>query len=698
MVRRVVLALLGTAALFALAGSAAPATEANRFTASIAPSAVQPLSTRTYGVQITNQHASNTTANNAHVVVPGGFVVDPFSLSATTTASDTCPAATWNVTLSPTSTIDAVAPDAGSELCPGGRLSISFAATAPPAEGSFTWTTTLLHDSTAFALQGQQPAVAVDGTPPPAPTITAEPSDPSNNPAPSFSFTDADGTATFLCQLDGAAASPCESPKGYSGLGEGAHTFAVTAIDPAGNQSTITSFTWTIDLTPPPAPTINSAPPSVTDSTSATFSFSDGDSSASFRCRLDGAAFAVCASPVTYSGLGEGSHTFRVKAVDPAGNESTITSFTWTIDLTNPIVTIDPASEPHDPTNLTGASFVFTSNKAGSTFDCRLDGAGFSPCSSPETYSGLADGRHSFGVRATDQLGHVGPPATYDWTVDTVPPVTTITSSPPAVSRDRSATFEFASSEPSSTVACSLDGAAFAGCSSPQIYVGLADGSHSFRIQATDLAGNTEQTPASYSWQVVTVTPPDTIPPGPVTGFKRVLGYRLLKLAWSVPADPDFAFVRVTRSRSPRGHANTVVYEGTRTSYVENWFHNGTYLRYEIHAYDTSGNESSLVRSVISPSALLRSPRDGSVVKAPPVLLWSGVRKATYYNVQLYRGSQKILSAWPTKPSLRLPSRWTYKSRRYRRQKGLYRWWVWPAFGSRGSYGQLLGTSTFVVR
>src|SRR5262249_10464056 len=161
-----------------------------------------------------------------------------------------------------------------------------------------------------------------------------------------------------------------------------------------------------------------------------------------------------------------------------------------------------------------------------------------------------------------------------------------------------------------------------------------------------------------YSWQVVTTPPPDTVPPGPVTALRRVVGYRLLRLRWSDPTDPDFAFVRVTRSRSPGKPANTIVYEGTRLSYVERKFENGMYYRYEIHAFDAAGNVSSLVQTVVSPSALLRSPRDGGVVRAPSLLLWYGVRRATYYNVQLYRGAQKILSAWPAKASLRLARRW----------------------------------------
>jgi hypothetical protein len=685
--------------LLALVTPAARAVDANRFNVTIAPSAVQPLAVSTYAVQITNRPQSTATANNAHIAVPGGFLVDAGGMIATTTASGACSAAIWTAGLSPSGTIDAAAPNTAGELCPGARLTITFAATAPGAEDTYTWTTTLYHDTTAFSLQGSQPAVTVDGTPPPPPTLTTTPPNPSGSTDATFGFTDGDGSATFTCQLDGGAAAACTSPISYSGLAEGVHTFGVTAVDPAGTQSGVAPYVWTIDVTPPAAPTITSAPPNVTDATTATFAFTDADSSAAFRCKLDSGSFTTCTSPTTYEQLAEGTHAFSVKAVDAAGNESDVTSYAWTIDLSNPVVTIDPASEPPDPTNQTSASFVFTSNKPGSTFECQLDGSGFSPCSSPATYTGLADMRHTFGVRATDQFGHQGLATTYDWTVDTVPPHAAITSMPPAVSSSASATFGFTSSE-GATFACSLDGAGFSACSSPQIYVGLADGSHTFAVRGTDLAGNTDAAPASYSWQIVTAQPPDLTPPGPVVALRRIVGYRHLKLKWSPPTDPDFAYVRVTRSRNAKGAAQAMVYQGKATTYSDKRFQNGFYYRYEIVAYDTSGNASSIERLVVRPSALLRSPREGSVVSAPPLLLWDGVARATYYNVQVYRGSHKVLSVWPVRARLKMRATWVYNGRTYRFGEGGYRWWVWPAFGprSKASYGQLLGTGTFVVR
>jgi len=81
------------------------------------------------------------------------------------------------------------------------------------------------------------------------------------------------------------------------------------------------------------------------------------------------------------------------------------------------------------------------------------------------------------------------------------------------------------------------------------------------------------------------------------------------------------------------------------------------------------------------------------------MLKWRGVKKAHFYNVQLYRKGRKLLSLWPSRTSLKLHKRWSYQGRSFRMTRGSYTWIVWPAFGSRKTprYGSMVGQSTFKI-
>jgi CARDB len=85
-------------------------------------------------------------------------------------------------------------------------------------------------------------------------------------------------------------------------------------------------------------------------------------------------------------------------------------------------------SGPSGTTTDTSASFSFSADKAGSTFQCSLDGGGFNACESPAVYNGLAPGSHSFSVRATDKAGNTSTPATRSWTIEVPLPDLVVTS------------------------------------------------------------------------------------------------------------------------------------------------------------------------------------------------------------------------------------------------------------------------------
>jgi len=97
-------------------------------------------------------------------------------------------------------------------------------------------------------------------------------------------------------------------------------------------------------------------------------------------------------------------------------------------------------------------------------------------------------------------------------------------------------------------------------------------------------------------------------------------------------------------------------------------------------------------------SGELFAPSPGARVTTPPMLHWWPARNARFYNVQVFRRGQKILTAWPSRPRFRLRARWTYNGDTFRLRPGRYTWLVWPAYGSvaHPRYGKLLGVSSFV--
>jgi hypothetical protein len=166
-------------------------------------------------------------------------------------------------------------------------------------------------------------------------------------------------------------------------------------------------------------------------------------------------------------------------------------------------------------------------------------------------------------------------------------------------------------------------------------------------------------------------------------------------LAVSWVASVDTQAVRVVRTSSARGAKPTPVYSGTASRFRDKHLKVGARYRYTVTAVDQAGNTASNALVVTAPGPLF-APLPGERVSRPPLLRWAPVKGARYYNVQLVRG-KKILSVWPASNLLRVPRSWVYEGHRYRLHRGVYRWYVWPGFGtfSASRYGSALGGSSF---
>jgi hypothetical protein len=277
-----------------------------------------------------------------------------------------------------------------------------------------------------------------------------------------FSGTDTDGVGIdhFECGIDNSDFVTCLMPLQFSDLEDGVHILKVRAQDTVGNIGpSPSSFTWTVDTTPP-ATSINSSVDGnksavtndgTTKSTSMTFTFSGTDTGGvdHFECSLDNSNFTICTSPIQFTSvnLDDGTHTFRVLSEDNSTNKDpTPATFTWTVDSISPSTTIVSAIDGNKTSLRTGGTtssnsmtFAFSANDTGGEegkgvginhFECNIDNSKFVTCTSPFTFRNLLkDGTHTFNVLSVDNSRNRDTsPASFTWTVDTTAPRTSINS------------------------------------------------------------------------------------------------------------------------------------------------------------------------------------------------------------------------------------------------------------------------------
>ena len=223
-----------------------------------------------------------------------------------------------------------------------------------------------------------------------------------------------------------------------------------------------------------------------------------------------------------------------------------------------------------------------------------------------------------------------------------------------------------------------------AGCSAAT-YAGPDNAHAVVRGTCSDRAGNAAGGSFGLAY--------DSTPPQ-LKKLRAKHGVHAVTLKWQVSADTQN--VVVTRTPGKKRGTSSTVYGGKAHSFRDKRLHVGTRYRYTVSVFDAAANKVS--RTVrITGAGRLFAPAPGARVKGAPRLQWAAVRGASYYNVLLVRGGT-IFSAWPRGTTLKLPRSWVYHGKRYRLHRGVYRWYVWPGFGTRSAnkYGRLIGRSSFL--
>jgi arylsulfatase A-like enzyme len=267
---------------------------------------------------------------------------------------------------------------------------------------------------------------------------------------------------------------------------------------------------------------ITSAPVDPTDADDVKFTFTSTEPNSQFLCRkaddhlaLPTAPWVPCTSPQTYSNMPAGRHGFSVQAISPSGSTD-IQDHYWTQqDSAPPETTI--VSRPQRSSASANATFTFTGSGTGNTFKCQLDNLPYVDCLSPVSY-GVADGPHTFRVKAVDSSAEDPTPATFDWRVDTVAPNTQLSRSSTFSTNSSGATFgiaaEYLTGDRAVTgrIECRRDGGPFRPCNESKTYSRLAKGAHTVDARVRDVAGNFDPLPATDAWSIGALQVFDTAP------------------------------------------------------------------------------------------------------------------------------------------------------------------------------------------
>ncbi len=501
----------------------------------------------------------------------------------------------------------------------GTPASASFTDTALTVDGAYTYTVTAI-DGVGVESQASSPhTVVYDTTPPDAPAGLTGTSPTNADPVLSWQTT-ADAVVYRLYR-DGALVTETSSTTAGdpSPGADGTYHYTVTAVDATGNESAPSASRSVQLLTvPPDAPTGLAATSPTRVAPALTWTASAGtDHYVVYRDGI-AAGTPAAAAFTDAAGLPDGSYTYRVAAVDAAGNESDLSAARAVVlDTVAPAA---PSAPTVPPVVNTGPTVTWTGPGDAAHYIVYRDGAAVAaPSAAVYADTGLTgEGDHDYAVAAVDAAGNTS-------SVSSVT-TTTLDTVPPAVPADLAA----ASPTPSAPL---LTWAPVSDAVSYRVYrdgaqVGApagatftdsglpADGSYRYAVAAVDVAGNVSA--LTLPVDVVYDTTAPSAPAGlaaatPTTGYPS--------LTWSTTTDA----VQYTVYRDGSAIATTA-----GTAYVDHGAPATHQYAYTVTAVDAAGNEgaASAVATVqvnLPPSGVPGNLDAVSPTRTAPELSWGSV-------------------------------------------------------------------------
>ncbi|MCX8122680.1 MAG: carboxypeptidase-like regulatory domain-containing protein [Spirochaetes bacterium] len=361
-------------------------------------------------------------------------------------------------------------------------------------------------------------------------------------------------------------------------LSDGIYTLSVIGKDLAGNwQSfqTPTQHIWEIDTTPPTAVLLNK-PPEVTNLQSADFVIG-GVGVVKYRYKYNGGEWSQEYDRIQYpnivlDNLYEGSHTIQVIGCDKAGNWQIIpTQYTWSINVSLPTAILSGTPSYYSNVN----NINITVGGAGIiAYRYKIDNQSWSAeidVSNPIVISNLSEGYHIIkviGKNSLNQWQSVEAATTFEWIIDTVPPVAQLTNTPQSPTNNQSIAikvygvgvyaykYSLDDPDPRGSQEFLID-------TDDTINIdNILGGQHTLYVIARDEAGNWQDYnhPTTYIWTIDTSTPTAmfdaaTLPKNITnqTGINiKVMGsnivkykYKLDTLPWSGEIDVNDPIMRL---------------------------------------------------------------------------------------------------------------------------------------------------------